>query len=301
MSTLNPDSCVKPNQGNSQRWFIGVAILLGLGIAGSVFGLVQQHAELVNARMEVAALRHEVTTVRQDISTTQSRTREIFDTINDDLTATRAEAKQGADRARFAARRQAEALVSKVAVRQEEQGKLLAVELGQLKDTTSKASARLTDIGSEVGEVKTEVGDVKTQVASTRTELDKTVAEMRRVHGDMGVMSGLVATNSKEITALRALGERDYYEFSLGKTQASRLLAGVSLVYKKADPKRNRYTMQIVADDKRVDKKDRAVNEPVQFYVSSRARQPYEIVINEVRKDMIVGYLSVPKTQVAQR
>jgi hypothetical protein len=124
---------------------------------------------------------------------------------------------------------------------------------------------------------------------------------MRRVNGDMGVMSGLVATNSKEIAALRALGERDYYEFSLGKAQASRLLAGVKVVYKKADPKRNRYTMEVVADDKRVEKKDRTANEPVQFYVLSKARQPFEIVVNEVRKDMIVGYLSVPKTQVALR
>lgn len=301
MSRLDPDSNVNPNPGNSQPWFIGVAILLALGIAGSVFGIVQQHGQLVNARMEVAALRHEVTAVRQDVSTAQTRTREVFDTINDDMTTTRAEALKGADSARLAARKQTEALVSKVAIRQEEQRKLLAAELGQLKDTTDKASAQLTDIGSAVGDVKTEVGDVKTQVASTRTELDKTIAEMRRVNGDMGVMSGLVATNSKEITALRALGERDYYEFSLGKAQASRLLAGVNLVYKKADPKRNRYTMQVVADDKRMEKRDRTVNEPVQFYVSSKARQPYEIVINEVRKDMIVGYLSVPKTQIAQR
>lgn len=301
MSKFNPDSNVNPNPGNSQPWFIGVAILLALGIGGSVFGIVQQHAQLVNARMEVAALRHDLSAVRQDVTTAQTRTREVFDTINEDMTATRAEAIKGADRARLAARKQTEALVSKVAVRQDEQSKLLTAELGQLKDTTDKASAQLTDIGSAVGDVKTEVGDVKTQVASTRTELDKTIAEMRRVNGDMGVMSGLVATNSKEVMALRALGERDYYEFSLGKAQASRLLAGVNLVYKKADPKRNRYTMQIVADDKRVEKRDRTVNEPVQFYVSSKARQPYEIVVNQVRKDMIVGYLSVPKTQIAQR
>jgi hypothetical protein len=270
-------------------------------VAGSAVGIFQQHAQVVNARMEVAALRHELSAVRQDFSTAQTRSREIFDAINDELSTTRAEAKQGADRARQAARRQTEALVSKVAVKQEEQSKLLAGELDRLKDSADKASVKLTDIGSAVGEVKTEVGDVKTQVASTRTELDKTIAEMHRVNGDMGVMSGLVATNSKEIAALRALGERDYYEFSLGKAQASRLLAGVNLVYRKADPKRNRYTLTVVADDKRVEKKDRTANEPVQFYVSSKARQPYEIVINEVRKDMIVGYLSVPKTQVALR
>lgn len=301
MSTPNPEETVYVSSGRSPRWLTGAVVLLGVGLAGSVLGIINQHSQVVNTKMEVAALRREVATVRTDAGAAESRSRAVFDTLSDELTAARAEARQTADRTRFAARRQAEALVSKVAVRQEEQGKQLTVELDRLKDSTEKASARLTDIGSEVGEVKTEVGGVKTQVASTRTELDKTIAEMHRQNGDMGVMSGLIATNSKEIAALRALGERDYYEFSLGKTQPSRQMAGVSLVYKRADPKRLRYTMTVVADDKRVEKKDRTANEPVQFYVLSKARQPFEVVINEVKKDTIVGYLSVPKTQVAAR
>jgi chromosome segregation ATPase len=289
---------------SSDRWLPATAIVLGLGIAGSMATLVYQHGQLANAQVEVAGLRREVSVVRQDIGTAESRLREKVDTLNGEMAATRKQTeqtKQSVDRARVNVRRQAEALVSKVAVNQEAQRKQLAAELDSIKSTADQASVRLTDIGSEVGVVKTEVGEVKTQVASTRTELDKTIAEMRRVNGDMGVMSGLVATNSKEIEALRALGERDYYEFSLSKTQARRVLAGVNLVYKKADPKRNRYTLEVVADDKRVEKKDRTINEPVQFYVSSKARQPYELVINEVKKDTIVGYLSAPKTQVAQR
>jgi predicted nucleic acid-binding Zn-ribbon protein len=263
--------------------------------------LVYQHGQLVNARVEVAGLRREVSVVRQDIGTTESRLGEKVDALNGELAATRKQTQQSVDRARVAVRKQAEALVSKAAVSQERQRQQLAAELDSIKYTADQASVRLTDIGSEVGEVKTEVGEVKTLVASTRSELDKTIAEMHRVNGDLGMMSGLVATNSREIAALRALGERDYYEFSLSKTQARRLLAGVNLVYKKADPKRNRYTLEVVADDKRVEKKDRTINEPVQFYVPSKARQPYELVVNEVKKDTIVGYLSAPKTQVAQR
>lgn len=289
---------------NSERWLPAAAIVLGLGVAGSAATLVYQHGQLVNARVEVAGLRREMSAVRQDIGTAESRLREKVEALNGELAATRKQteqAQQSVDRARVAVRKQAEALVSKAAVNQERQRQQLAAELDSVKYTADQASVRLTDIGSEVGEVKTEVGEVKTMVASTRSELDKTIAEMRRVNGDMGVMSGLVATNSREIAALRALGERDYYEFSLSKAQARRLLAGVNLIYKKADPKRNRYTLEVVADDKRVEKKDRTINEPVQFYVPSKARQPYELVINEVRKDTIVGYLSAPKTQVAQR
>jgi len=48
--------------------------------------------------------------------------------------------------------------------------------------------------------------------------------------------------------------------------------------------------------------KDKTVNEPVQFYVTSKSRVPYELVINEVRKDTLVGYLSMPKVKLtAQR
>jgi hypothetical protein len=142
---------------------------------------------------------------------------------------------------------------------------------------------------------------VKTDVASTRSELDKTIADLRRTTGDMGVMSGLIATNGKEIQALRELGERDYFEFTLNKTNSLERVGDIQVLVKKADPKRNRYTIEVVAEDKKVEKKDRNVNEPVQFYVVSKARQPYELVVNEVRKNQIVGYLAVPKTKMARR
>ena len=286
---------------NSGRWLPATAIMLGLGVAGSLATLVYQHGELVNARTEAAGLRHEISVVRQDMGTTESRLGQKLEALTGELAATRTQTQQSVDRARVTVRKQAEALVSKVAVNQEAQRKQLAAEMDSIKYTADQATVRLTDIGSEVGVVKTEVGEVKLQAASTRSELDKTIAEMHRAKGDMGVMSGLIATNSKEIGVLRELGERDYYEFSLSKTQSRRLLAGVNLVYKKADPKRNRYTLELVADDKRVEKKDRTINEPVQFYVTSKARQPYELVINEVKKDTIIGYLSAPKTQVAAR
>jgi hypothetical protein len=106
----------------------------------------------------------------------------------------------------------------------------------------------------------------------------------------------LVATNSKEIAALRALGDRNIFEFTLGKTKQPQRVGDVMLQLSKVDLKKNRYTVNVTADDKRVEKKDKGINEPVQFY-TSKARMPYEIVVNELRKDTIVGYLSTPKVQ----
>ncbi len=116
----------------------------------------------------------------------------------------------------------------------------------------------------------------------------------------MGVMSGLIATNSKDLSALRELGERNYFEFDLSKRQITKKVGDVTLTLKKSDPKRNRYTVEILADDKRVEKRDKTVNEPVQLYVSDN-RQPYEIVVNQIKKDEIVGYLSTPKVKMARR
>jgi hypothetical protein len=117
----------------------------------------------------------------------------------------------------------------------------------------------------------------------------------------MGVMSGLIATNGRELQALRELGERDYYEFTLSKVKTPQRVGDIQVVVKKMDAKKNKFTVEIVADDKKVEKKDRGLNEPVQFYVVSKARQPYEMVVNEIRKTQIVGYLAVPKTKMARR
>jgi hypothetical protein len=106
----------------------------------------------------------------------------------------------------------------------------------------------------------------------------------------------LIATNGKELAALRALGERNYVEFKLAKEKTPRKVGDIQMRLKAADPKKNRYTVEVIADDKMVEKKDKTINEPVQFMLS-RATLPYELVVNEVRKDMISGYVSSPKVQ----
>jgi hypothetical protein len=151
-----------------------------------------------------------------------------------------------------------------------------------------------------VGNVKTEVTTVKADIASAQSGLDKALADLKRMNGDMGVMSGLIATNGKDLAALRELGERNYFEFDLSKKQADKRIGNVTLKLKNADAKRNRYTLEVLADDKRVEKKDKTINEPVQVYVGGN-RQPYEIVVNQVKKDSVVGYLSTPKVTLARQ
>ena len=147
-----------------------------------------------------------------------------------------------------------------------------------------------------MGEVSTDLASVKTDAAATKAELEKTISDLKSTRGDLGVQSGLIATNGKELAALRALGERNYTEFRLTKEKTPRKVGDVQMRLKAADMKKNRYTIELIADDKLVEKKDKTINEPVQFMLS-RATQPFEIVVNEVKKDMIAGYISAPKVQ----
>ncbi len=273
-------------------------IVLGTGLALSLGAALYLHTNLVNLRMETATLEKEVASLRQTLSNNDISVAQSIGNLRTELDSARKETVSTAEQAKVAARRQAEAIASRVtnklAEKQEEQQKVLTQELDQIKTRADLATARLTDITSEVS-------TVKTAVATNRTELDKTISDLHRTTGDLGVMSGLIATNSKELAALREIGERDYFEFNLQKKAGTQKVGDIMVALKKSDPKRNRFTLEIVADDKRVEKKDRTINEPVQFYVVSKARIPYELVVNEVRKDVIVGYLATPKVKTPAR
>src|ERR1017187_6086559 len=168
----------------------------------------------------------------------------------------------------------------------------VAGELDNLKSANTDASAKLNAISGDVSSVKSDV-------ASTQAEVEKTGSELKRMTGDMGVMSGLIATNAGQLSALKDLGERNYQEFDIKRTGGVQKIGTIQLALSKADPKRNRFTLDVLADDKRVQKRDRTINEPVQFYLAGN-RQPVEIVVNEVKKDEVVGYVAMPKVKTAR-
>ncbi len=153
-----------------------------------------------------------------------------------------------------------------------------------------------SDTTSKVGALGGQVEDVKEAVNETRAELDKTIAELSSVKGDLGVQSGLIATNGQELTALKALGDRNYYEFTLGKTRKPQRVGPISVKLNGTDRGKNMYSLELWADDKKIVKKQRSLLEPVQFYVVG-TRVPYELVVNKVARNEITGYLATPKEQ----
>jgi hypothetical protein len=227
--------------------------------------------------------------------TTASQLRHL-ENMKADLEATRIKARDEARTLSSQAKAESQAHADQLARQiQAEEAKVqqqVSSELSEVKTAASTANAKIAD-------VSTDVGGVKTQVSATQAELQKTIADLKSTRGDLGVQSGLIATNAQELQALRRLGERNYIEIKLGKTKAPQRYGDITLLLKKTDPKKNKYTVEVMADDKLTEKKDKNVNEPVQFY-TSKARQPSEIVINQVQKDMIVGYLSTPKVEATR-
>ena len=159
-----------------------------------------------------------------------------------------------------------------------------------------KLSVEAEKTEARVGSLVNAVDGVKSEVEKNREELQKTISELTSVKGDLGVKSGLIATNANELEALQELGQRNYHAFDVTKSDHSQRVGPIDIRLKKASRKRNRYTMELLVDDKRVEKKNRTLLEPVQFYFVG-ARIPHEIVVNNIEKNRVVGYLSSPKVQ----
>ncbi len=272
--------------------FGAVLALIGASVY-FYYQLNQVRAELADTRDQILA---EVAKVHETSTVSTATAKHSVDTLRTDLANARSQASKLAGDAKVEAEKHADDIAAKLSQVQDEQAKKVsdvATAVTQVKDDATQTK-------TQVGQVTTEVSTLKTDQATTKSELEKTISDLRSTRGDLGVQSGLIATNGKELSALKALGERNYVEFKLAKEKTPQKFGDVQIRLKSADPKKNRYTIELIADDKMVEKKDKTINEPVQFLLS-RAVQPYELVVNEVRKDMIIGYVAAPKVQQARK
>src|SRR6202041_1066490 len=154
------------------------------------------------------------------------------------------------------------------------------------------------DTSTKFGQVATELSGTKSEADATKADLESPKSKLQSPIGDLGVQSGLIARNHDEVEELKRLGERDIFEFDLTKSNAAQHVGPIQVQLKKVDTKHYRYTVAVVADDKSIEKKDKTVGEPIQFYVKG-ARAPYEIVVFDLSKDQTKGYLSPPKSATA--
>lgn len=287
-SPQQPTYIIPPPSSPNWKTPVLIGILVILAVS-NVFLFIQLDHVRTENRTEMdkltQAFNSDLEQIRVSSSEEVRRSTQRLEAVQSQLSQARREANAAVGQAKVDAQKRLQELQSKVADEQAAQQQAIA----QVKQSADQAN-------TQIATVSTDVGNVKTDVQNTKSQLEQTIATLKHATGELDNHDSLIATNAKELRALRELGERNYTEFTISKSKKPTRVADVMVELKKADPKHNKFTIQITANDKTVEKKDRNINEPIQFY-TGKAGQPDEIVINEVRKDTIVGYLATPKVQ----
>jgi len=254
------------SESNAGKW---VLIILALAYAaGSSYFLVDQHNRLAKLVQDQTASASQVADLDKRMQSAEADD----ETLAKQLGLTK---KELADRSAELQREQHEQKAAEARLAEEQK-------------------QQFSQVSGEVAGVKSDVGGVKTDVASTKADLAATQAKLQSAVGDLGMQSGLIANTRQDLEALKHKGDRNYYEFTLVKGAKPQPVGTVSLQLKKTDEKKGKFTLNVTSDDKTIEKKDRNISEPIQFY-SGRDHLLYEIVVWTANKKQATGYLSTPK------
>lgn len=246
-------------------WLWTALALVALLVLWALYAHLTTHSALANqlqdAGTKLAALDSRASTFEQRLSETKTQ-----------LAAASASVAQASEKLE-----QARTLVQQT---RDEQRRL-----------TQRFGGHVVEQEKQFGSLSGEVGAVKGEVADSRRDLQRAI-------GDLGEQSGLIARNHDELQTLKRLGEREYVEFRLAKAQGFTRVGPLSLRLNKTDYDRQKYTLTVLADDKQIEKKDKTLLEPVQFYLP-QSRSLREIVVYDLGQDEVEGYVSLPKEVVA--
>jgi hypothetical protein len=262
------------NTTGTPRW-IGLAIaalggisLLGLGVGWSALSQSKSVEQSTQA-----SLKQQNDTLGQRVAKSEEQNQQLqsdLKVVTDKLNVTKEELE--------GARKQSKAAVAAY------DKKLTGLQSNVSTQLATKASTE-------------DVSKLNGDVTTVKNDLDVTKGKLDRATGDMGIMSGLIAHNHDDLEELKRRGDRNYFEFTLQKSKTPQRVGPVQMSLNKTDQKKSKYTMTVLADDKSIEKKDKTAGEPIQFYIKGSARMsPYEIVVFDVGKSQITGYLSTPKT-----
>lgn len=220
-----PYTAPPPNSSGGMK-----TAILGGAIVAVLAANVYLYIQLDHLRTDMAKFREsvltEITNLRETSSVTNQTARRHIDSLKEELETTRRQASSMASQAKSEALKHADQLSQEIQAEQRKQNAQVASQLSEVKQSAD----------TQIAAVNTDVTGVKSQLGTTQAELEKTVGELKKVTGDLGVQSGYIATNGKEIAALKSLGERNITEFNLAKTKQPQRVGAISLTLKSADP-----------------------------------------------------------------
>ena len=261
------------------RWIPLVIIVLFLGVGALIYVGYNSRAQLQYA---LTQSNNHADVLSKELEQTNSRVallRAQLDVTSQKLGLTQAELAR------------ARTMAQQIQQEQQDSDAKLVAQLGQVKEVQKESEAK-------IGQVSTDLTGAKSDIASTKKDLDETKKNLTSAVGDLNGQGVLIARNHEELDALKRLNERNIYDFKLTKSKQPQHVGPVQILLRATDPKHYKFTMTVIADDKSIEKKDRNVDEPMQFYIRG-VRAPYEMVVFEVTKDGINGYLSAPKETAA--
>jgi chromosome segregation ATPase len=285
-----------PSDKSNVMMIVAVAAIVA-SIAANLFLLYQVNGLKDESAHSREVLQGEIDTLKENSTAMTAAQRKHLDELKGDLDTSKKQLSAQANQAK----REAVSYADEKSKQLESEQQKANQQIGQVSSAVSEvskkadsANAKIADVNNDVGAVKTDLSATKNSLDQTKTDLNANIALLRKVQGDLGGTNSMVATNGKELEELKKLGVRNIVEFTLKKQKDMQKVANISLKLDKADFKKNKFSLTVLADDKTWDKKDRNTNEPLQFYVS---KSLYEIVINSVSKDekTITGYMSSPK------
>ncbi len=141
----------------------------------------------------------------------------------------------------------------------------------------NKLQSQLDAQGKEIEQTRTDLASTQGDLTSTRTEL-----------------TGSIAHTHDELVLLEKKGERNYVEFDIVKSKDFHRAGPFSIRLKKADGKHQFADLELLVDDRDLSQKHVNLFQPVMFSTPG-SPQPVEVVINDIGKNHIHGYVSAPK------
>ena len=268
---LEDRDAISPVTEGTPRW-LGIAVVVLAGVSLLALGIGWSASN--SARTAEQSLANDVKPLRQNVEVLTQRLAKAEET-NAQL---QGELNVVTDRMQLTQGQLQTARHQAKQIRDDYSKKLSAVESNVKGELATKASA---------DDVKALSGDV----SGVRSDLESTKQNLQMARGELGT---LIARNHEEIDQLRRMGQRDYYEFTLDKKGTRQRVGNLMVELRGTNAKRNQFTIALYVDDMRLEKKNRSVNEPIYFYTRG-ARAALEMVVNQVGKDRVVGYLSIPK------
>lgn len=144
-------------------------------------------------------------------------------------------------------------------------------------------------------QMQTRLAHQQKQIDATREEASQARQELQaNLNSTRDELGGSIARTHEELAMLQKRGERNYYEFQMDKSKQFHAAGPLSLSLRKVNFKQGSYDLVLMVDDRQLEKKRVNLYEPLMFTLADRP-QPVELVVNQINKNQVKGYVSEPR------